>query len=788
MEDLIKDNTLIITNDKNKLIKEISLLNNIASIKIITMNELINSYYFDYDEKTIYYLMNKYNIKADIAKIYIKNMYYIDKLYNNTKLDNIYNLKQELISNKLLITNDYFKDYLCSKNIILYNIDYIPNIVKNILSNYEYKVVNVDSNNYKHSIYEFNTLDLEVVYTAYKIITLIKTGIDINKIYLTNLNDEYRLIIKRIFNMFNIPVSLRESFSIYNTHTSNLFLDLYEEDINNTLTKLEESITKDEVDIYNKIVKICNKYVWCDNYLDIKELIINDLKNTNITLPIIEGCVREVSNYSNIKDDEYLFLLSFNQGLIPVIYKDEDYLSDKDKTLLGIETSIDKNIIEKEKVISTLSRIKNVFITYKLKSLTDTFSISNINEELEYEVIKDNKIEYKYSNLYNKLNLSSNLDMFNKYGTVTEDLKVLYNNYPDIEYREYSNIFTGIDKSDLYKYLDNKLLLSYTSLDNYNRCNFRYYLNNILKLNKFEESFMQYIGNLFHYILSKAFTSDFDYDKEFDTYVSDKEHSKKEIFFINKLKEELRFIIDTINEHNRHTKLDSELYEEKVYVNIEGNIKVTFMGIIDKLKYKEIDGEYIVAIIDYKTGNPNLNLNNVIYGIEMQLPIYIYLTLNHPKFNKIEVAGFYLQKILNNEIKADLKHSYEELKKKNLLLQGYSNSNTDILEYFDDSYADSSVVKSLKTTSKGFSAYSKVLDNITINDITDLAETKIKETSDNILEAKFDINPKRIGTNNLGCEFCNFKDICFRTEKDIVNLKEYKDLEFLGGEDNGMDA
>ena len=48
----------------------------------------------------------------------------------------------------------------------------------------------------------------------------------------------------------------------------------------------------------------------------------------------------------------------------------------------------------------------------------------------------------------------------------------------------------------------------------------------------------------------------------------------------------------------------------------------------------------------------------------------------------------------------------------------------------------------------------------------------------------FDINPKKIGNDNLGCEFCKFKDICFRTEKNIVDLKEYKNLEFLGGDDN----
>ena len=141
----------------------------------------------------------------------------------------------------------------------------------------------------------------------------------------------------------------------------------------------------------------------------------------------------------------------------------------------------------------------------------------------------------------------------------------------------------------------------------------------------------------------------------------------------------------------------------------------------------------------------------------------------------------------NIKINADSKNSYEDLKRKNLLLQGYSNSNTDILEYFDNSYTDSSVVKSLKMTSKGFYSYSKVLDDKTIDKLVSITEEKIKESTNDILNAKFDINPKRIGGKDLGCEFCKFKDICFKTEKDVVNLKEYKNLEFLEGEESGMD-
>ena len=53
-----------------------------------------------------------------------------------------------------------------------------------------------------------------------------------------------------------------------------------------------------------------------------------------------------------------------------------------------------------------------------------------------------------------------------------------------------------------------------------------------------------------------------------------------------------------------------------------------------------------------------------------------------------------------------------------------------------------------------------------------------------IRNADFRINPKRIGKDLIGCEFCKYKDICFRREEDIISLKEYKNLEFLGGEDD----
>ena len=49
---------------KNILLNRKKLVNE----KIMTMQEFISKFLFTYNEKTIYYLMSKYNIKYDICK------------------------------------------------------------------------------------------------------------------------------------------------------------------------------------------------------------------------------------------------------------------------------------------------------------------------------------------------------------------------------------------------------------------------------------------------------------------------------------------------------------------------------------------------------------------------------------------------------------------------------------------------------------------------------------------------------------------------------------------------
>ena len=197
------------------------------------------------------------------------------------------------------------------------------------------------------------------------------------------------------------------------------------------------------------------------------------------------------------------------------------------------------------------------------------------------------------------------------------------------------------------------------------------------------------------------------------------------------------------------------------------------MGIIDKLMYKKINDKELVAIIDYKTGNPEISLNNVIYGLDMQLPIYLYLAKNSNDFNNPIIVGFYLQRLLNTSILKDYKNNYLDLKKDKLKLNGYSIDNQDLLEEFDNSFNKSKVIKSMSTTSSGqFSHFAKVISRDNINRLVEIVEDNIKKAACDIRDAKFDINPKVIGNENKACKYCMFYDICYVSAKDYVKLEE----------------
>lgn len=791
LRDITENTALIIPNVlKTKVLEFIDTLDELVSIKIYSLEDIKKHLYFSYDESAILYLMDKYGYKYEVGKTLIDNMYYIEnKTYSASKLNKLVKLKDELKEESLLKEDNLFFDYLNTKNIIVYGYDYIDKFNKKMLQKFNNveEIENAVGNN-KLSIYETNTIFDEVNFVFSQISMLIDSGVDINKIKLTNIDDNYHHALLALSKFYNIPISINLSSSVLSTKIGNILFNILKQStsVDDVIILFNKQMTIDEStsNVYNQIISICNKYVGLDySFSSIKEAIIYHLKNTNIKSQKLDKQIEVVQFKDNIfSDDEYVFFLGFNQGTTPSVYKDEDYISDNLKDEILLDLTSKKNTLNKLAFINKLFSIKNLTISYKLKSIKEEFYPSNLIKELDMKVIVP-ELNTNYSSDYSKIVLGAMLDDLIKYDTKNKYLDKYYSSL-SIPYMEYDNKFTGIKKESLLNSIDNKLLLSYSTIDNYYRCSFRYYISKILKLDKYEETFKTFIGNLFHYVLSQSLNNDFNFNKEWNNYIKDKQLKVSEQFFLIKLKEELKLIIEEVKRLHSETGLTSFMLEQKIFIDKSRDIPVTFMGVVDKIMYKNVCGEDLISIIDYKTGNPNINLFNVIYGIDMQLPLYLYLVKYSTLFNNPNFVGFYLQKILHGEIAKRQDKTYLEQKHDNLKLVGYSTTSLEHLSRFDPTYENSNFIKSMKTSSKGFYAYAKVIEEEKIKALINLVNEKIESAITDILSCNFDINPKRIGQENIGCAFCKFKDLCYMREEDIVNLKEYKDFSFLGGDNN----
>ena len=770
MLETIKNNTIIICNNNYKIqiLKDIKKL---VNIKFMSMDDFIKSYYFDYDEKTILYVIKKYNVKYEIALEYLNNLIYIeDKKYNNAKLDFLVNLKKDLIDNNLLIFNNKFKNLIKHKEIIIYNYS-LSKFEKYLLRDLDYKVIQKENKDYIPIIYEFNDLEEEVEYVAKKISELISRGVDIKNIKLTNVSSDYINIVTKIFNFYNLKINKFNNIPIISTVIGKTFFG--------NLSSVESAIEAIEqyntTDIYNKIISMCNKYVWCDDIDDLKILLEYDLKHTYIENTKYTNMI-EVVDYKNYDfKDSYVFMLGFNQGIIPKLKKDEDYISDNIKPDY-LDNTIEKNKKEKEDVIKAIKNIKNLTITYKLKNSFTTFYPSNLIDELNSKVERV-ELDYKtsYSEISYKIALTNMLDNLIKFGSIDNNLSLLNSNY-DIPYNTYSHAFTGLNKDKLNKFISSLKIfnLSYSSMDNYNRCAFRFYIDKILCLKDNLDAFSVTLGNIYHDILEKAVKGNIDIEKEVYKYVSNNNIvlTNSNRFFLNRTIKNIEYLIEVLNKQNSFSNLKNIETEKFVKIPLKDNIN--FVGFIDKIVYNTINDITIAAIIDYKTYVKKPSLKYIESGIGLQLPTY--MLLSKYSFNNIRFAGFYLQNItLDNKSEID--------KEKSLKLIGYTNIDKGILKEFDSNYMDSSVIDGIKVNNDGsFSANSlkHMLNDDEINKVINITKEKIDETMNNILESKFDINPKYDGAN-IGCEFCKYKDLCFMKEYDFVKIKS-NDL-FGGDED-----
>ena len=208
------------------------------------------------------------------------------------------------------------------------------------------------------------------------------------------------------------------------------------------------------------------------------------------------------------------------------------------------------------------------------------------------------------------------------------------------------------------------------------------------------------------------------------------------------------------------SSLDLELSPEEI---------LHLTGRIDRIDLCRENGKVYVKVIDYKSGNTQLDPVKMYYGLQLQLALYLSaaVELEQRRFPNEEIipAGIFYYNIkdpvLNREDVKDPEHPDREILKK-LKMDGLAAREPEILERLDKDLAAGKSIESLavpvKYTAKGtLAGNSRVADQEQFSTIMNYVNYKAKEIGQEILQGKVEVNPSGKGG---GESFCLSKGMC----------------------------
>lgn len=748
------DNSIYIVPNslKMKLLDILANSNKIYNITFISLEELEKHYFFDIKEDALLYLLDKTNENIDVLKLMLKSLYKIDinKDYKESKLNNLKSLYLDLKDNNYLIFDKGYREYLLTKNIYILGYNMLEPYQKDMLDSINTNYLDITSNLSVDTVYKYHSMKDEIISTALKIRELNSKGISYNKIFLAGVDNSYNYLLKTIFKMFDIPLYLKSTNKITSLISVKDYLK--DKDINHIK----------DINIKSKIMKIESDLSYAKNskYYDI--LLKDRLENASLdSIELVES-VKVLNEAIEVpylvSDDEYLFVLGFNQNHLPKIYKDEDYLSDNLKSKCNLNTSTIKNKLSKDSLVKVLGTIKNLTLSYKLTSLTGEYAKSSLLNESNLKEVDSLNYSYNYSKEFNNYRVSSLLDTYYKYHEEDKDFAFLTTNIDTSKYTSFDHKFKGINRP-ITPYS-----LSYSNLDDLAKCSFKYYLKHILKLDSFDENFNTKIGNIFHSVLKDSYSDNFSFDISLNKALKDNPLDKRETILFKRLETELQEIVNYNKQVEKRSFL-TEFYGEK-RLEIPLSEHATLKGFIDKILFKPFHDKTYYAVFDYKTGSATLNLDYLEDGLYLQLPLYIYIINKSNLFDNPSFVGFFYQYLLQS-----YKDKDEQIK--NLKLVGYTTDDKIILSYLDEDYETDSFVKGLSVKKDGeLSSRSKILSDSELEDMMKSISKALEKSLKIIDNNEFDIAPKIINNKNISCEFCPFKEVCFVSASDYIYLEK----------------
>ena len=517
-----------------------------------------------------------------------------------------------------------------------------------------------------------------------------------------------------------------------------------------------------------------------------------------------------------------IFIIGLNDGVFPSIHKDEGFLNDNDRKFLK-EKGIELAKGTQEQLYDDNFAIYKAFSTAEEKVY---LSYSSAN--LEGGTLRPSMLIKRIKKNFPKLKEESDVvhsvseivtqkstleELINNLRDYRDGIKIdqkwfeVYNYYAsNEEYKDklqmaisainYENIPERISKENIEKLYGNKINTSISKLEKYRACPFSYHLKYGLKLSEKNNFKVEAIdtGTFMHETIDEFFNrarengikvkeiTEEEIERLVNEIVNEKLSLDKNYIFTSTDKYKLlairlkrvitksmKYIIETLkNSDFEIFGTELEFKEGKAYkpivLNLEDGKKVEITGKIDRVDIAKTEEGNYIRIIDYKSSVKDIDLDQIIAGLQLQLLTYLDATC---KIENVMPAGVLYFSLIDPIIKSKKQMSDEQIDeelKKKFKMNGLILADVKVVKMMD---------KTLETgKSKIIPAYinkdgelnpklSKSVTKEQFEVLQKYTQNLLKQISEEILSGNIKIEPYYNTKNNkTPCEYCTYKSIC----------------------------
>ena len=562
-----------------------------------------------------------------------------------------------------------------------------------------------------------------------------------------------------------------------------------------------------------------------------------------IVPPTADGVIVGDIERTRLPNVKAVFVLGVNEGILPSPGEASGIFTDSEREIIdkkGVELAPDgKRMAFEEQFLIYTSITKPshyLYMSYRKsdidgKSLRPSPLITRIKnlfndiEVLEYD---KNSIDNIVSPVPVFHRLGENLRMIleGEGFDVWKDILSFYNEKEDwknsvdtvVNSIYDKNISEKLSKDTVKRIYNGKLYSSISRLERYVSCPYSYFVEYVLsaKERKLYELGTPDLGFLFHSILESFEVkmaenninwndiSKEDTNKLIESAVSENVpklgneillSTASHRYLVKRLERISKRAATTLTEHVKKGSFKPYGYEMEFGINgalppivieLSNGEKMIMNGKIDRVDVLDADGKKYVKIIDYKSGTKAFNLQDIYYGLQLQLMIYIdALIKNMGDSENLLPGGVFYFKIQDPVIKSVSEMTGEEIEKKllqELKMSGLVLNNEAVFEGLDEDLKNggTSDIVPVSYGSKG--KLKKTGTSVASEDdylsLMEFTGEKAKSIGENILSGNIDIKPYK-SKDMTPCRYCSYHSICRfdinMPENNYNKLKEIKD-------------